>query len=88
MKGIKRHKLFDKHFSERVKQNEKLLKQFEERLARFITGERGYPLNDHALTGKLVGKRAFSIAGDMRIIYVELEDAIVFLDIGTHNQVY
>ena len=53
-----------------------------------MTGETGYPLYDHALTGKLAGKRAFSIAGDIRVIYVELEDAIVFLDVGSHNQVY
>ena len=54
----------------------------------FMTGERGRPLYDHALTGKLDGKRAFSVTGEIRVIYVELEDAIVLLDIGTHNQVY
>lgn len=53
-----------------------------------MAGKLGYPLHDHALTGKLAGKRAFSMAGDIRIIYIELEDSIVFLDIGTHNQVY
>lgn len=53
-----------------------------------MAGELGYPPHDHALTGKLTGKRAFSVAGDIRVIYVELEDAIVFLDIGSHNQVY
>ena len=54
----------------------------------FIRGERGYPLYDHSLTGKLSGKRAFSIAGDIRVVYIELEEVIVFLDIGSHNQVY
>jgi len=53
-----------------------------------MASELGYPLHDHALTGKLAGKRAFSIAGDIRVIYVEFDDFIVFLDIGTHNQVY
>ena len=65
-----------------------LTNQFKERLLLFMTGELGYPLHDHALTGKLADKRAFSVAGDIRVIYVELEDAIVLLDIGTHNQVY
>lgn len=88
MKPIKRDKTFEKHFKQRISPNEKLRKQFKERLALFIAGELGYPLHDHALTGKLAGKRAFSVAGDIRVIYVELEDAIVFLDVGSHNQVY
>lgn len=54
----------------------------------FLAGQRGTPLNDHALSGNLQGKRAFSITGDIRVIYVELEDRLIFLDIGTHNQVY
>ena len=88
MKPIKRDKAFEKHFKQRIGSNEKLKKQFKARLALFMASELGYPLHDHPLTGKLAGKRAFSIGGDMRVIYVELEDAIVFLDVGSHNQVY
>lgn len=88
MKPIKRDRTFEKHFKQRIRPNEKLVSQFTERLALFITGNLGYPLNDHALAGKLSGRRAFSIAGDIRVIYVELEDMIVFLDIGSHSQVY
>lgn len=54
----------------------------------FIAGQRSAPMNDHVLTGSLQGRRAFSISGDVRVIYIELEDKIIFLDIGTHNQVY
>lgn len=88
MKPIKRDRTFEKHFKQRISSNEKLVNQFKQRLTLFMAGELGYPLHDHALTGKLVGKRAFSVAGDIRVIYVELEDSIVFLDIGSHNQVY
>jgi addiction module RelE/StbE family toxin len=88
VKPIKRDRTFEKHFKQRISPHEKLIKQFKERLALFMAGKLGYPLHDHALTGKLAGKRAFSMAGDIRIIYIELEDSIVFLDIGTHNQVY
>lgn len=88
MKPIKRDKTFEKHFKQRISSNEKLRKQFRERLTLFMTGEQGYPLHDHALTGKLTGKRTFFVAGDIRVIYVELDDAIAFLDIGNHNQVY
>ena len=88
MKPIKRDKTFEKHFKQRIGCNNKLRQQFTERLTLFTAGELGYPLHDHALTGKLAGKRAFSVAGDIRVINVEFEDVIVFIDIGTHNQVY
>ena len=88
MKPIKRDRTFEKHFKQRISSNDKLIGQFKERLALFIAGQLGYPLHDHALTGRLSGKRAFSVAGDIRVIYVELEDMTVFLDIGSHNQVY
>jgi mRNA-degrading endonuclease YafQ of YafQ-DinJ toxin-antitoxin module len=41
-----------------------------------------------ALTGPLAGKRSFWVAGDMRVVYVEADEAIIFVDIGSHNQVY
>lgn len=88
MKRIKRDRTFEKHFKQRISPCPKLVKQFQERLGLFMAGQLGNPLNDHALSGKLTGKRAFSVAGDVRVIYVELDDAIVFLDIGSHNQVY
>ena len=88
MKQIKRDRTFEKHFKKRISPNEKLVEQFRQRLALFIEGKLGYPLNDHRLTGKLAGKRAFSIAGDIRVVYVELDDFIVFLDVGSHSQVY
>lgn len=88
MKPIKRDRTFEKHFKQRISPHEKLKNQFKVPLALFMAGKLGPPLRDHALTGKLDGKRAFSIAGDIRVIYVKLEDAVVFLDIGSHNQVY
>lgn len=87
-KRIQRDRRFEKHFKKRVGRDKRLLTQFRGRLDMFITGERGYPLNDHALTGEMKGKRAFSITGDIRVIYEETNEYIIFLDIGTHNQVY
>ena len=63
-------------------------RQYDERYAQFVAGKRDYPLDDHQLTGKLAGKRALSITSDTRLVYKETEDEILFLDIGTHNQVY
>ncbi len=88
MKRIKRDRTFEKHFKQRITPYPKLVKQFQERLGLFMADQLSNPLRDHALSGKLAGKRAFSVAGDIRVIYVELDDGIVFLDVGSHNQVY
>jgi addiction module RelE/StbE family toxin len=88
MKAIKRHREFEKHFLKRITPYEKLVTQFEERLELFVAGKLSNPLNDHSLKGKLAGKRAYSVAGDIRVVYKETADYIIFLDIGTHNQVY
>jgi addiction module RelE/StbE family toxin len=88
VKPIKRNKNFENNFKKHIKPFPKLVKQFSARFDLFIVGERGNPLNDHVLTGKLKGRRAFPITGDIRVIYEETEDAIIFLDVGTYNQVY
>jgi addiction module RelE/StbE family toxin len=87
-KPLRRHRQFEKNFGKRIAKDARRMAQFEERLALFLSGVRGTPLNDHALTGKLVGYRAFSITSDVRVVYVETARAFVFMDIGTHNQVY
>ena len=88
MKPIRRHKTFVKSFRSRVSNNPKLVKQFEQRLQLFIKGDRGHPLSDHTLMGTMKGLRAFSVAGDLRVVYREAEEYFEFLDIGSHNQVY
>jgi addiction module RelE/StbE family toxin len=75
-------------YRKRTAKDAKLIAHYEARIALFVKGIRGVPLNDHALTGKLTGYRAFSITSDIRVVYVETAKAFVFMDIGTHNQVY
>lgn len=88
MKPVIFHRSFGKHYKKRIQSQPKLVRLFTERYKLFLSGERGKPLDDHALSGSLQGRRAFSVAGDIRVVYMELEDQIIFLDIGTHNQVY
>ncbi|MEN9558683.1 MAG: hypothetical protein RL141_1052 [Candidatus Parcubacteria bacterium] len=47
-------------------------------------------LKNHALLGSLVGRRAIWVTGDVRIIFVEHKGytLVLFLDVGTHAQVY
>lgn len=88
MKPVVFHRNFEKHYKQRIKPYLKLSRQFSERYKLFLAGERGKPLDDHALSGGLQGRRAFSITGDVRVIYIEQADQIIFLDVGTHSQVY
>ena len=88
MKRIEPHRSFVKSYTKRIAKDEKLRKQYKVRLDMFIAGHRDAPLNDHPLTGDLLSRRSFSITGDIRVIYIELKDRIIFLDIGTDNQVY
>lgn len=88
MKRVELHHSFVKSYGKRIAKDDKLRKQYEKRVEIFMTGQRAATLNDHGLTGDLQGRPSFSITGDIRVIYIEFEDKIIFLDVGTHNQVY
>ena len=47
-------------------------------------------LRNHPLRGKLEGKRAISVTGDLRIVFKEYENyvSVLVLNIGTHSQLY
>lgn len=85
----------------KVKHAKKFLKHFDAlprkiqlaalvRIELFLQNRNQALLRDHALSGNLTGKRAFSVTGDYRIIYEERAGELIFLflDIGTHAQVY
>lgn len=87
-KAIETDRVFVKHYRKRIANNPKLVNRFNARVRAFAMGERGTPLNDHGLVGKKLGLRAFAITGDIRVVYAETDAAYVFLDIGSHSQVY
>lgn len=88
MRQIAFSKRFEKHYKQRVLANQKLGRICDLKFKRFMTGKSDALLKDHALSGRLEGKRAFSINSDVRVIYKVEADTYIFLDIGTHNQVY
>lgn len=88
MRAIGRSSRFKKIYQKRIAPDSKLVTRFDKRVSLFAKGISGYPVNDHALTGKLAGKRAFSISGDVRVVYEIIDGVCVFLDVGTHSQVY
>lgn len=88
MKRIRFTKTFEKSFKKRISSNHNLSKNFAKRLRIFQENPKHPLLRDHALIGTKIGKRAFSISGDFRVVYGEDAEFITFYDIGTHNQVY
>jgi addiction module RelE/StbE family toxin len=88
MKRIEYTKQFKRRLQQRYSHQPKVIERFQKHLELFREGIRREPLNDHPLTGKLKGLRAFSVGGDVRVVYREADEYIEFLDIGSHNQVY
>jgi mRNA-degrading endonuclease YafQ of YafQ-DinJ toxin-antitoxin module len=88
MKRIKFSKIFAKSFQKRIAPNPHLSKKFAQRMRLFEVNPRHPLLRNHALVGTKIGKRAFSITGDVRVVYGEDEDFLIFYDVGSHNQVY
>lgn len=85
---VARHRQFRHHFKKRIAPNPKLIKQFEARLKLFLKDRKNPVLKDHRLVGKQKNFRAFSITGDVRVIYRVQGRVVRFYDVGTHNQVY
>lgn len=80
---------FKKNFNKRIPINSPLDKKYQERLKLFNKQTNDPFIKSHKLAGKFQGYSAFSITGDIRVIYVqESEDTVLFIDVGTHNQVY
>lgn len=79
------HRLFKKTFKKLPK---KIQEQFYERLELFLQNPSAPRLRNHALDGEFQNFRSINITGDYRAIFEEIEDKIVFYDIGTHAQLY
>lgn len=80
---------FKKSYKNRIASNKRLVQQTEARITLFETDRKNSKLRDHKLTGAKKDLRAFSVTGDIRIIYLPIsENEVIFIDIGTHNQVY
>ncbi len=80
------NRAFDKKF---LKLAPKIRAQFNNRVELFKENSSNPLLKNHALHGDMSGLKAFSINGDFRVIYATINyETVIFLSIGTHNQVY
>ncbi len=81
-------KSFKKAYIKRIQQQKNVVNKFEERYDLFAKNPSHETLDDHGLSGKMRGYRAFSVTGDVRVVYYVSNEIAYFIDIGTHNQVY
>ncbi len=84
---IRYHKNFQKSF---YKLDPKLKNKVIQKIQLFQDDVFHPLLKNHSLKGDMLGKRAFSVTGDVRIIFEEQDDyaLVLFLDLGGHTQVY
>jgi len=81
---------FKKAFKKRVKMTE-LESEFWKKFELFIREPFAPQLKTHKLTGKLKDSWSFSVEYDLRVIFYFTDDKpkkAVFVDIGTHKEVY
>lgn len=79
---------FKKNYAKRIASHENLNGRFEQRYDLFVENPKNEVLKDHALRGSMRGLRAFSVTGDIRVVYFIRDNIAYFVDIGTHSQVY
>ena len=79
---------FLKAYKKRIRYTIKLDRQYSKRVEMFRTNHSNPVIHDHALSGNKQGLRAFSVTGDVRVIYYLHNDTAYFIDIGSHAQVY
>lgn len=83
------HRQFLKHYKKRIIPNPNLDSRYKHRLSLWIENRNNPLLKDHALSGDKEGFRAFWITGDVRVTYYPIDsDTVLFVDIGSHSQVY
>ena len=83
------HPSYKKSFKKRIAKNPKLVSQVGERVKLFQQNPNDPILHNHQLIGVKKDLSSFSITGNIRIIYILIsKDKAIFLDIGSHNQVY
>jgi addiction module RelE/StbE family toxin len=86
MKEIRFSPQFTRYYRQRIARDKELKRQYQESVEAFLT-DRAL-VNDHALENIMQGKRAFSINHDYRVIYLDRDEYYLFVDVGTHEQVY
>jgi addiction module RelE/StbE family toxin len=78
-------KKFDKDFS---KLSKKIKNQAIGQFEKFIIDPMDVVLNNHKLHGRWSKYRSINITGSIRAIYVQENNIVRFVDIGSHSELY
>lgn len=80
---------FKRSYRKRIKNDEERRRRFWRRVELFLSSPFSPQLRTHKLSGKLEGQWAFSVDDDCRVVFEFIEkDKILFIDIGSHDEVY
>ena len=82
---------FHKNFKKRYKKlSSKLQDKVDNAILRFRDDPFDSILKNHKLSGRMEGRRAVWVTGNVRIIFREYQDytLVVMLDVGGHSEVY
>ncbi|MFA6554372.1 MAG: type II toxin-antitoxin system YafQ family toxin [Candidatus Paceibacterota bacterium] len=83
--GFILHKNFEKSYP---RQNIEVKKAFIERRNLLLIDQQHHLLNNHSLQGKWVRHRSINITGNIRAVYKMEGFFAIFIEIGTHSQLY
>jgi addiction module RelE/StbE family toxin len=78
--------VFRRHFKVRISPNEQLVEAYMLSVDAFFQDPS--TVGDHALAPPMQDVRAFWINDDYRVVYQKRDDEVLFVNIGTHEQVY
>jgi len=79
---------FKKAFKKKLKNNPQIEEVFWEKVGIFLSDPFDQRLRTHKLSGKLKNLLSFSLGYDFRVIFYFEGDQAIFIDIGTHDEVY
>ena len=84
---ITRTARFKKHYISRIR-NHRLKASVVDAIQRFLEEPDAPELRNHILAGSMHGLCSFNVTDDVRIVYLPTNKGVIFLDIGSHQQVY
>ncbi|MBC7766814.1 type II toxin-antitoxin system mRNA interferase toxin, RelE/StbE family [Arenimonas sp.] len=81
--------LYSTRFKKNLKKlDKKIIKAFKTRFVIFQENEYASILNNHPLKAEFADCKSINITGDYRLVYKRTDNLYIFLDIGTHSQLY
>lgn len=80
---------YHKNFLKKQKKlSKKLQVKTRKRIFLFINRSNAPQLRNHALKGKFKNYRSINITGDLRAIFRKQRNNIIFVEIGTHSELF